>query len=319
MKSMLIGLLMMLTLSAVAQETKEELLATLFNATQQLYKEKRYDEALFVVNRIIKSDAKNADYYDMRARIYYYKNLNDSALINHNMAILLEPDQPTYYANRGLFFYNMQMPDESIDDLTLALKYEKTDSLRHLIICNRGAARNMKRDFQGAYKDFKSVYDEDSTNIQALSNLGMVLDDLGRINDAIMYLEKALHIDPNETAVLCNLGYRYMDLGDYKMAIRQFKRMLEVAPDDPLGYNNMGYAKYKMNDLKGALKDIEHSIQLLPENSYAYRNRALVYLAMKETDKACENLHKAVDLGYTPMYGDDVQQLLEKHCLFKNL
>jgi tetratricopeptide (TPR) repeat protein len=319
MKSLLIALLMMLTLSAVAQETKQELLATLFNATQHLYYEKRYDEALFLANRIIKSDAKNADYYDLRARIYYDKNLADSALIDHTMAILLDPEQSTYYANRGSFFYNMQMPDESIDDFTRALKYEKTDSLRHTLICNRGAARTMKRDFEGAYKEFKSVYDEDSTNIPALSNLGMVLDDLGRINDAIMYLEKALCIDPNETAVLCNLGSRYMDLGDYKTAIRQFKRMLEVAPDDPLGYNNMGYAKYKMNDLKGALKDIEHSIVLYPENSYAYRNRALVYLAMKQTDKACSDLHKAVDLGYTPMYGDDVQQLLEKHCLFKNL
>ncbi|NML39719.1 tetratricopeptide repeat protein [Chitinophaga sp. G-6-1-13] len=81
----------------------------------------------------------------------------------------------------------------------------------------------------------------------------------------------------------------------------------------------MGHAKYQLKDLKNALKDIQRSVALDPKNSYAYRNRALVYLAMKQPDKACEDLHRAINLGYTTMYGDDVQQLLEKHCIFKGL
>jgi tetratricopeptide (TPR) repeat protein len=213
----------------------------------------------------------------------------------------------------------MQMPDESIEDYNKAIKYIGDDTLKYGLICNRGNARKMKRDFQAAYEDYKMVLDFDSTNVQALVNLGGMLDDQGKVQEAIMYLEKAIRLAPDEVSAIGNLGYRYMDVGDYKKAIKQFSRVLELSPHDPFAYNNMGYAKYKMNDLRNALKDIDHSIKLYPENSYAYRNRALVYLAMKQTDKACEDLQQAINLGYTPRYGNDVQQLIEKHCILKDL
>jgi tetratricopeptide (TPR) repeat protein len=319
MKSILFPLLLLVTLSAVSQQNKQQADSILFEQAESLFEAKEYDQALAIVNRLIDADHTNASLYDLRGNIYLNKRSADTALANYNTAIRLAPEDPVLYADRGLLFYLSQMPDESIEDYNMAIKYVKNDTVKCALICNRGNARNMKRDFEGAYKDYKMVYDLDSTNMQALSNLGAVLDDLGRQEEAIMYLEKAARISPNEIAVIGNLGFRYIEAGDYKRAIRQFSRVLELSPDDPLAYNNMGYAKYKMNDLKNALKDIQRSIALYPENSYAHRNRALVYLAMKQTDKACEDLHQAVNLGYTPRYGDDVQQLLEKHCIFKDL
>jgi hypothetical protein len=38
---------------------------------------------------------------------------------------------------------------------------------------------------------------------------------------------------------------------------------------------------------------------------------------MKQQEKACEDLQHAVQLGFTPMYGNEVQELIEKHCLLK--
>ena len=81
-----------------------------------------------------------------------------------------------------------------------------------------------------------------------------------------------------------------------------------------MSYNNRGYAKYKLKDYKSALKDITRSIDLYPANSYAFRNRALVYLSLDKKEKACENLQKAIDLGYSGMYGNDVEELLKKNC-----
>jgi tetratricopeptide (TPR) repeat protein len=255
----------------------------------------------------------------LRGNIYLKKHYVDTAILNFNTALLLSPKESILYSDRADAYYELQMPDESIEDYTTAIKYMDDDMAKYELISNRGNARGLKRDFEGAYKDYKTALDFDSTNVIVMCNIGGVLGDLGREKEAIMYLEKALKLSPNEISAIGNLGLRYIAAGDYKKAVEKFNRIIELSPDYPLAYNNMGYAKYKMNKLKEALKDIEYSIQLFPDNSYAYKNRALVYLAMKQTDKACADLMLAASLGYTMRYGNEVQQLIEKHCIFKNL
>ena len=62
------------------------------------------------------------------------------------------------------------------------------------------------------------------------------------------------------------------------------------------------------------MTDINHSLILLPNNSYAYKNRALVYLNRKDNDKGCADLNKAIELGYTEQYGDEVIKLINENC-----
>jgi tetratricopeptide (TPR) repeat protein len=71
---------------------------------------------------------------------------------------------------------------------------------------------------------------------------------------------------------------------------------------------------YKLGRTKEALTDVNKSLKLDEANSYAYKNRALIYLEMKDTGKACEDLNKALELGFTEQYGNEVKELKIKHC-----
>lgn len=102
------------------------------------------------------------------------------------------------------------------------------------------------------------------------------------------------------------------------MALEYNNKVIELDKDQPLAFNNRGYVKYKLNDLKGAMQDVNHSLELYPSNSFAYKNRALIFIALKQMNFACEDLQKAISLGFTSMYGDEVQKLLEKYCTRKN-
>lgn len=308
----------MVTVATYAQNNRSHWESVLDQA-EEMYAEGKYDDALGLVNQLVANNMISAKGFNLRGNIYLGKGYADSALLNFNAALLLTPEDPMIYFDRAFAFSAMEMHDESIADFNTAIKYSTSDSTKYAIIACRGTVRNKKRDFQGAYEDYKKALDFDSANLMVMVALGSVLDHLDRCSEATIYLEKAVRLMPNETAAIGDLGFHYMNQGNYKGAIKLFNRVLELSPDNAIAYNNMGYAKYKMNDLKNAFKDIQRSITLDPKNSYAYRNRALVYLAMKQIDSACEDLHQAVDLGYTPMYGDDVQQLLEKHCLFKGL
>ena len=49
-------------------------------------------------------------------------------------------------------------------------------------------------------------------------------------------------------------------------------------------------------------------------NSYAYRNRGLLYIKQHKPEEACADLHKALSLGFTENYGDEVEELVKKNC-----
>jgi hypothetical protein len=66
------------------------------------------------------------------------------------------------------------------------------------------------------------------------------------------------------------------------------------------------------------MEDVNHSLELYPSNSFAYKNRALIFIALKQYNFACDDLKKAISLGFTEMYGGEVQKLLEKYCTSNN-
>ena len=105
-----------------------------------------------------------------------------------------------------------------------------------------------------------------------------------------------------------------MERGKYQEALTLNNKVLELDDKLPLAYNNRGFVKYKLNDLEGAMADIKKSLELYPSNSYAYKNRGLVLLAMGEHQKACEDFRRAIMLGYTMMYGDEVEKLKDLYC-----
>ena len=267
------------------------------------------------LNELIQLDSNEAAYYDCRGDVYFGLRNIKKSIEDYTRAIQIEPNNPYTYEHRASVYYSIQKPDFAIIDDNLALTYiDSDDTLKYEIINNRGNAKAMKRDFQGAYDDYIQVLFFDSTSIGALLGLGAVLDDLNRVDDAIMYLQKALNLYPDDPSLYGNLAFRYMDKGDFKKALELSEKVLALAPEDALGLNNRGFVKYKLKDFAGALNDINKSLQLYPENSFAYKNRGLVYIGENKIREACINLHKAVDLGFTEVYGDEVQNLINKYC-----
>lgn len=288
---------------------------TEFEKAKTLLDEKKYEASLAILDKLIAADSTVADYYVHRGLVYQELRNLEKAYLDFTGAIQLDPFNPLHYMRRGTILYAVQLPDEAISDDTKALNLMGSkDTLRYSVLINRGSAKAMKRDFKGAFEDYWQVYQYDSSNLAVMINLGAVMDELGRGDETIPILERAIKLYPNDVGGYGNLAFRYSRKGDYKKALELCNKVLELDPTEPLAYNNRGEVKYRMNDLDGALKDINKSLEIYPANSYAYRNRALVHLAKKEERKACADLAKAVELGFTQMYGEEVEQLAKQHC-----
>jgi len=280
----------------------------------------KFDEAINVCNQLLAKDSSIGAYYDMRGSLYSAQNKFDQAGDDLNRALRLEPNNANHYLHRSIVMYSTENPTMAINDCNDALKYmTPRDTIKYRTLLVRGMAKEMKRDFAGAYEDYKIVLEHDTTNCESLSNLGMVLSDLKREKEAVVYLEKVVRLCPDQPIGYSNLALLLQNSGEYKKSIEIIDEGLKhLLPEDVGGrgvmYNNRGYDELKLQKLQEALNDINESLKVYPTNSYAFRNRALVYLAMKQKDKACEDLREALKQGFTLMYGDEVKELMKANC-----
>jgi tetratricopeptide (TPR) repeat protein len=61
---------------------------------------------------------------------------------------------------------------------------------------------------------------------------------MGEYNESIAYFNKALTIDPNNTAALNNKGLALAKLGEYDKSITYFDKALTIDPTDAYSLNN---------------------------------------------------------------------------------
>lgn len=275
---------------------------------------KDFRTALRTINKAIELDSLKSTFYLQKS--YCLRELSEfqKAYDTYTIGIYRMPDSAALYINRGALLYAMKMFEEAIKDDSAAYKVAKTKEEKETALINLSSAKSAIRDFSGAYTALMEGYALDSTNVDILTNLSAVCDEVGREHETMKYLRKIIAIDSTNFGAYINMGFKYQHLGEHTKAIASFDKALRLQPDQPLAFSNRSYSKMEIGDLKGAMDDIEKSISLYPGNSWAYRNRGLIYIEMKKQGKACDDFQKALDLGFTKMYGDEAEKLKAKHC-----
>ena len=261
-----------------------------------------------------KMDSSNYMLQVSRGSTYECLERWEEAYNAYTYAINKYPDSAYGYQARAIFFYTIQYTDNAIADNTKALEVSTEDSVRLVCFSNRGNCYQQKRDFNHAYEDYSRAYLIDTNNIAVINNLATVLDELGRVDEALDFLRKVIRIDPAFIGSYVNLGFQYTRLGRYKEALDYFNQALKIDANDALTLNNRGLAYYHLKQYTDAMNDINRSLSIYPTNAYAFKNRALVYIALKDNKKACEDMESALKMGFTKMYGEEVVNLQKQHC-----
>lgn len=303
-------LLLFLTTFLLAQNTQDSYMEILEDI-----RKKNFKKAHLKVDQLLDKNPKDFQAYMLKADIYIQQSAIRTAKAHYEAGLSQFPRNPDFFNQRANFYTSILEFEHAIRDLDRAMELADTDSLRNHYLTNRGVVKFEKRDFLGAYEDFMTSYAFDSTNIATLTNLGALVDEIGREDETFFYLEKVIEIRPDFAPAYGNIGFRYQTIEKHEEAIKYFDKVLELNPKDPLGFNNRSYSKMKLGDLKGAMKDVQKSLEIYPTNSYALRNRALIYLKMNKKEKACEDMLQAEKLGFSTMYGDELKSLIISNCL----
>jgi Flp pilus assembly protein TadD len=190
------------------------------------------------------------------------------------------------------------------------------------------AAEGRLGDARGLYRE---LVEEDPTNVRALNNLGILLDEMGDPEGAVAQLRAAKRIDPHNQEVLGNLSAALGAMGRYadaeeelRLALRLDPSNLEIRanlglllfrrglyeqaavelavvcagrPDDGLPLFYRGEALNRLGRVEEAIKALERVTELIPGNPRAYYTLGVLFDKKNAPDRAAAMYRKARELS----------------------
>ncbi|MBO1349492.1 MAG: tetratricopeptide repeat protein [Hormoscilla sp. GUM202] len=117
-----------------------------------------------------------------------------------------------------------------------------------------------------------------------------------KLAEAARQYEQAIALKPNYLDAICDLGVILQKQGKIAEAIGQYRQALAIKPDDPEAYNRMGTAWGKQGKLAEAIACHQKAIALKPDLAEAYNNLGAVLQEQLKLQEAIGYYRHAIAL-----------------------
>lgn len=152
----------------------------------------------------------------------------------------------------------------------------------------------------------------DENNAAAREDLGLLLLESKRREQASVQLTRAVELDPKRWRAHNALGVMADAAGDYATAIGHYNAALAANPNSPMLLNNLGYSNYLAGNLDQAGDYYMKALALSPDYPPAKANVALLYARRRDYEKALELMLKIAeparahnDVGFVALQNRD--------------
>lgn len=142
-----------------------------------------------------------------------------------------------------------------------------------------------QNDIKNAFNILLTIPDEERS-AQNWLLLGNILQDQGKIDEAVFMYNKAIEVDSKYYKAYYNLGNVYLNDGRPNMAIEQYKKVIDLNPEYAYAHYNLACAYIKLGKYSKAKYELYTAIDLkntVPEFHY---NLAYVFKQLKKEKDA---------------------------------
>ena len=152
--------------------------------------------------------------------------------------------------------------------------------------------------WQSSETIWRDVIEKHPENVPAAyNNLGLILKDQGKEEEALDCYSKAIEQKPNYHLPMINRGVIFLDQGKYDEALADINRGLEIAPDYEKGLVNRAGVYIKTQQFEKAVQDYDKALQIDPFLIQAYFLRGYAKLSLGRHDEALNDLDKAIGMN----------------------
>ncbi|HTR96798.1 MAG TPA: tetratricopeptide repeat protein, partial [Candidatus Acidoferrales bacterium] len=134
---------------------------------------------------------------------------------------------------------------------------------------------------------------------EAHSDLGIVLQLMGRPLEALACFERALALRPSLLGALVNRAIVELAIGRHEAALASCERALEVAPDNLDVLNTRGVALYGLARPEEAIACFDRALAVDPRSAKTWQNRGIALAFLRRQEDAARDLERALALDPT--------------------
>lgn len=127
-------------------------------------------------------------------------------------------------------------------------------------------------------------------------NLGAALQALGKHDEALPYLSKAVALQPKNATARNNLAVSLLVTEEYDESVRQFRESLAIDPEYQNARFNLARALMAKGDSSGALDEFLRYLQAVPEDVQANEFAGRLYASLGQPSESLPHFRKAVEL-----------------------
>jgi tetratricopeptide (TPR) repeat protein len=211
----------------------------------------------------------------------------------HALLIAAKPDDAARYVSRAAFYEQSFQRTLALADLDKAVSLDGNAA----IYMARAALLEEMGEKAKAATDYQAALAIDPSSKPALTELGVLLIDAGRKDEALAPVEEHLASAdddrPEWLAVKAELVAR---TGDGDGALAAIDEAIAVKSANAEFLNNRCWIKGTLAvQLDSALQDCTRAIELTDDNAAAFDSRALIYFRLNRLDEALADVDAALD------------------------
>lgn len=239
-----------------------------YRKAEEAYENKDYGEALRLVNKQLRATPKHVDALFLLSHVHYQRDENEAAVTDLSRAIRCYRGDSdvvlsSLHAGRGIILFEMQRYAEAAKAFAKAARLARKDDAEHVqdILFRQADASFRAKDLSAAEKVYREMLDADPDDSAAMVGMARNLQEAGRYEESLPWLERAESVDDTYAAVY-KFRIRALDtLGRVDecidTAIRYFEVDEDVLPGLVVwfGCNHYTYAVAKIKSMAGKADD----------------------------------------------------------------
>ena len=211
---------------------------------------------------------------------------------NFKRAALLNPNFAEAFLYWGNALQELREPDAAREAYRLGLEQHPTHS-----VMNFQYAGLVSEELDLAEKHYRASIAADPTYASAYTNLGTLMQNRGKMQDAVELYNHALRLKPDCAATYTNLGVTLQDLGQTTEAIAANAAAIKLNPKMAPSYNNFARAHESQHDYATAMEAYEDAIAVDPK--YREAKCGLFFLEYMTAKWAHRDAHEKEAIAIT--------------------
>jgi tetratricopeptide (TPR) repeat protein len=279
-----------------ATDSVEELLQTAVN----FHNAGNLQKAETLYRKILENHPKNHNVLHLLGFLAHQLGFSEEGLALIKEAISYEPDVSLFHSNLAKVCLGLKDLEQAETAYRRCLELESAnldimnDLANLLRIKEKGPG---SKSLQEAAELLDKLVVQKPMVAEYQINFGNVLRDNNQLEEAICCYEKAMDINPEFAgAAFRNIGITHAMKKDYVLAKEFVNKALKIDPDDSASLNNLAQVLVSDHQLNEGIECFARALELDTNNSLIYRNMGRALMRRRRDEEALEAIQKSMEI-----------------------